>query len=131
MSHFVAAVKAAAAVDLFSAVLIGCQSRVTAANFDCIQSGMTRAEVVLILGEPDETAGVAFGGLSGQAATWSQGDDQIIVQFVNNKVFGKQAMIGSEPRKQHSDDKASAINPAHSKNAYAAARITDTGSMFT
>jgi hypothetical protein len=74
----------------------------SAAKFDRIQTGVTRAEVVAVLGEPDETAGFGFGELSGEAATWSEGEDFITVQFVNNKVFAKQAAIGSKRRQQSS-----------------------------
>lgn len=75
--------------------LCACEGQVTAANFERVQTGMSREEVVHILGEPDETTGVAIANFSGQAATWTDGKDRITVQFVNNKVFGKQATIGS------------------------------------
>lgn len=86
--------KVAALAVWFATALMGCEGRITAGDFERIQTGMTRADVVRILGEPDETAAFGVGNLSGEAATWSAGDDFITVQFVNNKVFGKQASIG-------------------------------------
>jgi hypothetical protein len=77
----------------------GCERRVSAENFDRIQPGMSKAEIVEILGEPDETSGFGMGDLSGDAATWMSGKDSISVQFVNGKVFAKQAHIGSKTRK--------------------------------
>lgn len=92
-------IRALAVAVIFCALLAACTSSVTAENFDRIQTGMTRAEVVAVLGEPDETASAAFGNMSGEAATWTEGESFITVQFVNNKVMGKQAAIGSK-RKQ-------------------------------
>lgn len=102
MNQLLAVIRTVAALAFFSGVLIGCESNITAEKFDRIQTGMTRAEIVAILGEPDETTGLGFGELSGEAASWSEGDDFITVQFINNKVFAKQAAIGSKRKQQSS-----------------------------
>jgi hypothetical protein len=102
MSQLPAVIRAFAVLAVSGVLLIGCESNITAENFDRIQTGMTRAEIVAILGEPDETAGFGFGELSGEAATWSEGDNFITVQFVNNKVFAKQAAIGAKRNERSS-----------------------------
>lgn len=73
-----------------SLLLAACGSKITAENFERIQNGMSRKEVVAILGEPAETNSVSIGGLSGGMATWQDGGTVISVQFVNDKVQAKQ-----------------------------------------
>lgn len=99
MNRYPARIRVFAIAVFLSALLGACNSSVTAEKFDRIQTGMTRAEVVAVLGEPNETAAAGFGELSGEAATWTEGENFITVQFVNNKVIAKQAAIGSK-RKQ-------------------------------
>lgn len=70
--------------------LAACGPKVTAENFERIRDGMTRQEVVALLGEPTETRAVSIAGLSGGTATWRQGNTEISVQFINDKVQAKQ-----------------------------------------
>ena len=79
------------ALYLVLAVSTSCGSKLTEANFGKIENGMSREDVVSILGEPTDSGSVGFGGFSGGMATWK--DDSgivIIIQFVNEKVAGKQ-----------------------------------------
>ncbi len=79
-----------AAVVLATTLLAACGSKVSAENFERIQTGMTQKEVVAILGEPNETSAVSIAGLSGGMATWRDGNTEISVQFLNDKVQAKQ-----------------------------------------
>ena len=74
--------------------LAACGSKVSAENFERIADGMSRKEVVAILGEPAETSSVSIGGLSGGMATWRDGNAVISVQFLNDKVQAKQLSRG-------------------------------------
>lgn len=80
----------APAFVLAALLLAACGSKVTAENFERIRSGMAQKEVVAILGEPTETSAIGIGGLSGGMATWREGNTEISVQFVNDKVQAKQ-----------------------------------------
>jgi hypothetical protein len=78
------------AAILAALLLAACGAKVSAENFERIQNGMARKEVVAILGEPTETSAISIGGLSGGMATWREGNTAISVQFVNDKVQAKQ-----------------------------------------
>ncbi len=71
-------------------LLAACGSKISAENFERIQTGMTQKEVVALLGEPTETSAISIAGLSGGMATWRDGNTEISVQFVNDKVQAKQ-----------------------------------------
>ncbi|MFZ5555637.1 MAG: DUF3862 domain-containing protein [Pseudomonadota bacterium] len=85
-----AALRATLAALLAALVLAACGSKVSQENFDRIKSGMTKEEVVAILGKPDETSGFSLGNLSGESAAWTGRDASISVQFANDKVLSKQ-----------------------------------------
>jgi outer membrane protein assembly factor BamE (lipoprotein component of BamABCDE complex) len=70
--------------------LVGCGSRINQTNFEKIQTGMTMAEVTLILGEPTESSSVDVAVFSGTVSKWQAGDVTITIQFVNGKVVAKQ-----------------------------------------
>lgn len=78
------------AIVLAALLLAACGSQVSTENFERIQTGMTQKEVVAILGEPTETSAVSIAGLSGGMATWRDGNTEISVQFLNDKVQAKQ-----------------------------------------
>ena len=61
-------------------------SAVNQENYDKIATGMPRAEVIDILGEPDESGGVGAGGVSLGSATWKDGDRSISITFMGDKV---------------------------------------------
>jgi hypothetical protein len=78
-------------------VASACGSKLTEANFSKIENGMTREEVVAILGEPADSGSVGFGGFSGGMATWKDDSGTVItIQFVNDKVAGKQFAKSSD-----------------------------------
>ena len=59
---------------------------------------MAQKDVIALLGEPTETSNVSIAGLSGGMATWRDGSTMISVQFVNDKVQGKQLSRESKPQ---------------------------------
>lgn len=75
---------------LCTILLVGCGSRISQANFEMIQPGMTQAEVRAILGEPTESASMGVGPLVGTTATWKGKGGTITIRFVNEKAFAKQ-----------------------------------------
>ena len=78
-------------LSIAAAVLsAACGSKISAENFERIRTGMTQKEVAAILGEPTETSAVSIAGLSGGMATWRDGNTEISVQFLNDKVQAKQ-----------------------------------------
>jgi len=81
-----------------AALLAACGSKISAENFERIHTGMAQKEVIALLGEPSETSNVSFAGLSGGMATWRDGNTVISVQFVNDKVQGKQLSRESGPQ---------------------------------
>jgi hypothetical protein len=73
---------------MISLVLIAC-SKITQSNFDKIQNNMTMKEVVAILGEPTSSDSLNIAGMSGATAVWKDGDAQIDIQFINDRVIIK------------------------------------------
>jgi hypothetical protein len=82
--------------------ITGCQSKVTKANFDKIEDGMTIKQVEKILGEGTQhgdgsgvaaqfgvDVGVARGGNKGQMFTWESDKNTITVHFVDGMVKSK------------------------------------------
>jgi len=87
------------ALSLTAALLIAaCGSKISAENFERIQTGMAQKDVIAVLGEPTETSNVSIAGLSGGMATWRDGNTVISVQFVNDKVQAKQLSRESSPQ---------------------------------
>jgi outer membrane protein assembly factor BamE (lipoprotein component of BamABCDE complex) len=70
--------------------LVSCGSRINQDNFEKIQTGMTLAQVKIILGDPTESSSVDVAVFSGTVSKWQAGDVTITVQFVNGKVVAKQ-----------------------------------------
>jgi hypothetical protein len=81
-----------------AALLTACGSKISAENFERIQTGMAQKDVIAVLGEPTETSNVSIAGLSGGMATWRDGNTVISVQFVNDKVQAKQLSRESSPQ---------------------------------
>ncbi len=75
------------------AATTACSNPVDQANFDKIEVGMTKNQVIAVLGRPNESASINLAGISGEAATWAKGGDSINIQFANDKVFAKQAQF--------------------------------------
>ena len=83
-----------ALVAMVFVVVPGCGKKVTKANFEKVEEGMTFDEVKDILGEPTDTEdlsteveGVAT--VTGKVCTWVSGDEKISVTFdEDDKVVG-------------------------------------------
>jgi len=74
--------------------VIGCSNpNVTIANFQRIERGMTRADVIQIMGKPDDEdsggGGIAGFVRTGSKLKWRSGGRKIIVAFVENEVLLK------------------------------------------
>ncbi|XZG71570.1 DUF3862 domain-containing protein [Chitinibacteraceae bacterium HSL-7] len=70
-------------------VLLAACSKVTPENFAKIDTGMSREEVVKVLGEPDSADGASLLGLSGESAVWKSRKATITIAFVNGHVVTK------------------------------------------
>jgi hypothetical protein len=74
------------------ALACGC-SKVSKANYDKVEVGMTTSQVEAILGKGTEKAGAggAIGSLagSGKIVTWGDENKSITVTFANDKVVAK------------------------------------------
>jgi hypothetical protein len=70
---------------LVMALLAAC-SNVSEENFAKIDEGMTEAQVIAILGKPDEASSVKVLGVSGTTARWEGHGAVITVRFVNGQV---------------------------------------------
>jgi len=81
-----------AVLALLVVALSGC-GKVTKANYDKIETGMTLNQVEDILGKGTEEAGIggAIGNVAGSAKVMKWGDEQksITVTFANDKVVAK------------------------------------------
>lgn len=98
-----ASLRMVVALGLLVVTLAACGStKLTQDNFDKIQIGMTRAQVVIILGNPTESSSVDMAVFSGTMSKWKQGDVTITIQFVNGKVVAKQFSKGKEQSRQGS-----------------------------
>lgn len=76
-------------------LILACGSKVTAENFEKIQTGMSQQDVVALLGEPTQSYAFDIAGLSGAAATWREGETTISIQFFNGKVQARQLSRGA------------------------------------
>lgn len=83
----------AAAVTL--AVLAAC-SRATPANYDKLESGMTRDEVHAVLGEPDEVSGGGLGRMTLMTERWTGRKQVISVTYAADQLTLKSI----EPRRK-------------------------------
>jgi hypothetical protein len=76
---------------LFPLLLAACaMTGLTPGNFARIQDGMSEAEVIAILGEPQDMLSLGFGPLGGSNAVWKDTQATVTVQFLNGQVKGKQ-----------------------------------------
>ncbi len=76
-------------IAALSLVLAACGSKLTQENFSKISNGMTQAEVIKILGEPQSSQGGGALGISAGTAVWKDDKHQITVMFFNEKVASK------------------------------------------
>ncbi|WP_348943704.1 outer membrane protein assembly factor BamE [Chitinibacter sp. FCG-7] len=72
---------------LFALLLLAACSKITAENYQKLESGMSRAEVVAILGEPTQSDAGSLLGIKSESASWQNGNTVISGQFVNGKLL--------------------------------------------
>lgn len=74
---------------IFMCLMIAACNKISQSNFDKIKPEMTMQEVTSILGEPTNSDSVMIAGVSGTSAVWSDGKNEITIQFLNGTVFFK------------------------------------------
>ena len=72
-----------------SIILVSCGGKINKENYNKINNGMSKSEVVKILGEGDSQAQSSYGGYSAESMTWSSGIKIISIVFSNGRVSGK------------------------------------------
>ncbi|MBE9608081.1 outer membrane protein assembly factor BamE domain-containing protein [Chitinilyticum piscinae] len=72
---------------LTALLLLAACSKITAENYQKVKSGMSRAEVVAILGEPTQSDAGSLLGIEAESASWQNGKLAISGQFVNGKLL--------------------------------------------
>ena len=73
---------------VFLATLASCDQARN--KLEQVKFGMTRAEVVQILGEPQEKETKTFGSWTGEVLRWRLGAKTLVIQLHHEKVEGKQ-----------------------------------------
>ncbi|WP_410500175.1 DUF3862 domain-containing protein [Chitinibacter sp. S2-10] len=73
-------------LTLLAFALIAC-SKITAENYQKIETGMSRAQVVEILGEPTQTQTSNLVGIASEQAVWESGKVKITATLVNDTVL--------------------------------------------
>lgn len=70
---------------LFGMLLLGCEtkSRINKENYSRINVGMAYAEVVSLLGEPEQCSSARLT----ESCTWEEKEKRITVNFVNEKAY--------------------------------------------
>lgn len=69
-------------------LLSGC-AKLTRENYEKIESGMTKQQVIALLGEPTQVESAGLMGLSGAALLWQDSEISVSVTLVNDKVVLK------------------------------------------
>jgi len=82
------AVSGVSIVLVFLVIFVGCdQAR---SKFDQIELGMSRGEVIELLGEPQQSETKTLGSWSGEVLRWQFGGQTIVLQINNDQVQGRQ-----------------------------------------
>jgi hypothetical protein len=76
-------------VVVLATILVACGGKFTQENFNKIGNGMSYADVVKILGEPQSSEGGGVLGITAGASVWKDEKHQITIVFVNEKVASK------------------------------------------
>jgi len=74
------------ALAIAAALLVAACSKVTQENYARVEEGMSEAQVIAILGSPDESKSVNVLGVSGTVSRWTSREAVITVRFVNGSV---------------------------------------------
>lgn len=70
-------------------LLVACGSKLTPANLDKVQTGMTPVQVTEILGKPTEVKTSGFMGQNSTTYTYKKGSTEVVITFVNDKMMLK------------------------------------------
>lgn len=69
--------------------LAACSKEVSQSDYNKVSNNMSFADVVKILGRPKDQKSITIGKASATTASWGSKDNQIVIQFVNDKVILK------------------------------------------
>jgi hypothetical protein len=72
-----------------SIFFICCTGKISKANYNKINNGMSKSAVESILGPGESNAASSYGGYSAEVITWQSGMNIISITFSNGKVSGK------------------------------------------
>ncbi len=78
---------------IFCLGLFACGSKLTNANFEKINTGMSKIEVEAVLGTPTTVSSQDIPLLATSEYHYKQGNNEVIIIFVNDKVVSKQAQL--------------------------------------
>jgi len=81
---------------LACALLAGCGRTLDSDSYAAVETGMSRQQVIELLGEPDRTRSVNVGGLSGSHLAWDGDGFVVMVQFADDRVVSKQWIDAGE-----------------------------------
>lgn len=70
-------------------VLVACGSKLTPDNFSLVKNGMTEEEVKGLIGKPNGVKSDEMLGLSSTIYTYSKGESEAKIGFINGKVTHK------------------------------------------
>lgn len=70
-------------------MLAACSNRINTSNYQQIEQGMERSQVIELLGEPDDLSSMSLGEISGATAQWRGDGNMITVVFANQTVMFK------------------------------------------
>jgi len=74
-------------------ILMGCASRITAANLAQIKTGMTSEQVRTILGSPDDTKSQGAVGLTSTTYVYRKNASEVKIIFLNDRVMAVQSQV--------------------------------------
>ncbi|GAB7129660.1 hypothetical protein JCM19000A_41680 [Silvimonas sp. JCM 19000] len=83
------ALRAAVLVLLAAVAMLSACSKVTQENYEKIDTGMVRGDVIKLLGEPDQADSGSVLGISGETAIWEHAGTVITLRIVNGMVIAK------------------------------------------
>jgi hypothetical protein len=70
-------------------LLLAACSKISVENYQKLSLGMSRTEVVALLGEPTQSDASDLLGVSGETAVWQHGDIKIEATLINKKLIAR------------------------------------------
>jgi len=70
-------------------LLLCCCSNISRDNYQRVKNGMPKSQVVSLLGNPSQSSGIQFKGVSAVSLQWKYGSIKINIILIDNKVVLK------------------------------------------